>query len=128
MALSMDLNWFKPETAKAFVQTAVEKGFISRENGVLKAQFDIHGVKIPMGFKPDVSIFEEKEVFLQIIERIMDNTGEEKQKIIAAINQKKEETGGLLTIEVLGILMARELGIEVDDLIKKSYQNLLKAQ
>jgi hypothetical protein len=128
MALSMDLNWFKPDTAKAFVQIAIENGVISRENRMLKAKFDINQVKIPMGFKPDPSIFEEKDVFELIIERIMTNTGEEKQKIIASINRKKEETGGLFNIEVLGILVAKERGIEVDDLISKSYKNLVKSQ
>lgn len=128
MALSMDLNWFKPDTAKAFVLIAIENGVISRENGVLKAKFDFNQVKIPMGFKPDPSIFEEKDVFEQIIERIMTNTGDEKQKIIAGINRKKEESGGLFNIEVLGILIAKEHGVEVDDLISKSYKNLLRAQ
>ena len=126
MALSMDLNWFKPETAKTFIQTTVDSGIITREEGMLKAQFDIHGVQIPMGFKPDVSLFEEKDVFEQIIECIQSNTGSEKQKIIATINKKREKTGGLFTIEVLGILVAREMGIEVNDLIEKSYRNLLK--
>jgi hypothetical protein len=126
MTLSMDLNWFKPDTAKAFVQTVVENGILSRESGMLKAQFDINEVSIPLGFKPDVSFFTEKDVFEQIIERIMSNTGYDKQKIIAAVNDKREETGGLFNIEVLGILVARENGIEVDDLIEQSYRNLLK--
>jgi hypothetical protein len=126
MILSMDLNWFKPDTAKAFVRTVVENGILSRERGMLKAQFDINEVSIPLGFKPDVSLFTEKDVFEQIIERIMSNTGYDKQKIIAAVNDKREETRGLFNIEVLGILVAKENGIEVDDLIEQSYRNLLK--
>jgi hypothetical protein len=126
MALSMDLGWFKPDTARGFIKSAIEKGIISREGDMLKAQFGINDVQVPMGFKPDVSGFREKEVFEQIIERIMINTGLEKQKIIAEINNSRNERGGLFSIEVLGILMAREYGIQVDDLIGKSYRGLLK--
>jgi len=113
MALSMDLGWFKPDTARDFINSAIENGIISREGDMLKAQFGISDIQVPMGFKPDVSGFQEKEVFEQIIERIMINTG-------------LEEKGGLFSIEVLGILMAREYGIQVDDLIGKSYRGLLK--
>jgi hypothetical protein len=126
MVLSLDLDWFKPDTARGFINSAIEKGIISREGDMLKAQFGINDVQIPMGFKPDVSGFQEKEVFEQIIERIMINTGLEKQKIIAEINKSRNEKEGLFSIEVLGILMAREYGIQVDDLIGKSYRGLLK--
>lgn len=126
MALSMDLCWFKPDTARDFISSAIEKGIISREGDMLKAQFDFNDVQIPVGFKPDVSLFHEKEVFEQIIERIIINTGLEKQKIIAEVNKSRSEKGGLFSIEVLGILMAREHGIQVDDLIGKSYRDLLK--
>ncbi|MCL7414500.1 MAG: DUF2240 family protein [ANME-2 cluster archaeon] len=126
MALSMDLNWFKPDTAKSFVKAAIDDGIIAREEGMLIARFDIESVDIPIGFKPDAAVFQEKDVFEQIVERIMANTGLEKQKIIANINQKRSETGGLFTIEVLGILVAKEYQIQVDDLIEKSYNNLLK--
>jgi len=126
MALSMDLDWFKPDTARDFINSAIEMGIISRKGDMLKAQFGINDVQVPMGFKPDISRFQEKEVFEQIIERIMINTGLEKQKIIAEINRSRNEKGGLFSIEVLGILMAREYGIQVDDLIGKSYRGLLK--
>ena len=126
MVLSMDLGWFKPDTARDFVSSAIEKGIISREGDMLKAQFGINDVQVPMGFKPDVSRFREKEVFEQIIERIMINTGLDKQKIIGEINKSRSEKGGLFSIEVLGILMAREYGIQVDDLIGKSYRGLFE--
>ena len=126
MALSMDLNWFKPDIAKAFMQAAVDNGIIARDEGMLKALFNLEDVEIPMGFKPDASVFQEKEVFEQIVDRIMANTGLEKQKIVASINKKRSETAGLFTIEVLGILVAQEHGAQVDDLIEKSYRNLLK--
>ena len=126
MALSMNLGWFKPDTARVFINSAIEKGIISREGDMLKAQFGINDVQVPMGFKPDVSGFQEKEVFEQIIERIMINTGLEKQKIIGEVNKSRSEKEGLFSIEVLGILMAREYGIQVDDLIDKSYRGLLK--
>jgi len=126
MALSIDLNWFKPAAARAFIRKAIEKDILSRETDMLKAQFNIEDVDIPIGFVPGTDSFEEINVFEQIIERIMVNIEDDKQSIIARINQKKNETGNLFTIEVLGILLARECGIDVDDLIDRSYKELLK--
>lgn len=126
MTLSMDLNWFKPDIAKVFVQAAVDSGIIARDKGMLKAQFNLEDVEIPMGFKPDASMFQEKDVFEQIVDRIMGDTGLEKRNIVARINKKRSETAGLFTIEVLGILVAKEHGVMVDDLIEKSYRSLLK--
>ncbi len=126
MALSMDLNWFKPDAARAFVKTAIETGILSMEIDMIKAQFNIEDVEIPVGFIPNSASFTKIDVFEQIIERIMENTGDDKQSIIARINQKKNETRGLFTIEVLGILLAREYGIQVDDLIERSYEELLR--
>ena len=117
MILSMDLNWFKPETARLFMRYAIDEGIISREGDILTAQFDIESVKIPMGFKPDETLLREKDVLDLIVERIMENTGHEKKSIIAEINKKRTETRGLLTIEVLGILTARDYGIQMADLI-----------
>lgn len=128
MALSMDLNWFKPDTARAFMQLAEENGLVSRGDGILKALFDVKGVQIPLGFKPDITKFEEKEVFDQIIERIMSKTGLDKKKIIANINQKRNETGGLFNIEVLGILVGKEYNVQMDDLIDKANINLKKVK
>ena len=126
MALSMDLNWFKPAAARAFVKTAIETGILSMEMDMIKAQFNIEDVEIPIGFIPNSASFTKIDIFEQIIERIMENTGDDKQSIIARINQKKNETRGLFTIEVLGILIAREYGIQVDDLIERSYEELLR--
>lgn len=126
MVLSMDLDWFKPDTARAFVTAALEQCVISRENDMLKAEFNRNDVEIPMGFKPDANLFQERDVFEQVVERIIVNTGLEKQKIIARINKQRSETGGLFNMDVLGILMAREYGIEVNDLIGKAYQNLIR--
>ena len=126
MALSMDLNWFKPAAARAFVKTAIETGILSMEMDMIKAQFNIEDVEIPVGFIPNSASFTKIDIFEQIIERIMENTGDDKQSIIARINQKKNETLGLFTIEVLGILIAREYGIQVDDLIERTYEELLR--
>ena len=126
MALSMDLNWFKPAAARAFVKAAIETGILSMEIDMIKAQFNVEDVEIPIGFIPNSASFTKIDIFEQIIERIMENTGDDKQSIIARINQKKSETRGLFTIEVLGILVARECGIQVDDLIERSYEKLLR--
>ena len=125
MALSMDLNWFKPDAARAFVKTAMESGILSMEMDMIKAQFNIEDVDIPVGFIPNSASFTKIDIFEQIIERIMEHTGDDKQSIIARINQKKNDTKGLFTIEVLGILLAREYGIQVNDLIERSYEELL---
>ncbi|MDD5473213.1 MAG: DUF2240 family protein [Candidatus Methanoperedens sp.] len=124
LALSIDLNWFTPDQAKIVLAEAEKSGLLKRNGEMVSASFDISGVNIPSGFKPQQGIFEKKTLFERIIERITSGTGMDKRKAIALINKKQEELAKMVVIEVSAILVAIEHGILVDDLIEEEYAAL----
>lgn len=124
LALSIDLNWFTPDQAKIVLGEAEKSGLLKRNGEMVSAAFDISGVKIPFGFKPQQGIFEKKTLFERIIERIISGTGIDKRKAIALINKKQEELAKTVVIEVSAILVAIEHGVMVDDLIDEEYAAL----
>ncbi|MFA4936331.1 MAG: DUF2240 family protein [Candidatus Methanoperedens sp.] len=125
LALSIDLNWLTPEQAKSVLNLAEKSGLLKKEGEMVSAAFDISGVKIPSGFKPDPASFEKKTIFDRVIDRIISGTGIEKRKVIALINKKQEELSKMVVIEVSALLVAIDHGIMVDDLIKEEYEALI---
>lgn len=125
MFLSLDMNWFSPDQAKSILNEAKTTGLLKIEGCLLKPAFDLAGVEIPSGFKPDHSIFEIKTVFEKTIDRILIATGFEKRRIISMINKKQEELMKMVEIEVSAILVALENNVNVDDLIKEEYGILI---
>ncbi|VVB93277.1 Uncharacterised protein [uncultured archaeon] len=125
LALSIDLKWFTPEQAKNVLKDAEKSGLLKRQGELVCPAFDITGVEIPSGFKPEPATFEKKTIFDRILERIILKTGIEKRKVIALINKKQEDLGKQVLIEVSAILVALEHGTIVDDLIDEEYGVLI---
>lgn len=128
--LVLDLKWFKPEEAKALLQTALKAGLIKQEGESVVASFDPSKVTPPLDFRPssDVLSVEEESLFERILERIMLATGKDKRRIIAAINQNQEKLHRLVDIHVSALIVAMEEGVEVSDLLDAAYQELIRAQ
>jgi hypothetical protein len=66
LSLSMDLNWFSPESAKEFLNNCIKNKLISKDNGKIKPEFNFEEIKVPVGFYPTKITFEktaeEKEI------------------------------------------------------------------
>jgi len=124
LALSIDLKWFNPLQAKNVLNDAEKSGLLKREGEMVSPAFEITGIEIPSGWKPELENFSKKSMFDRIIDRIMTGTGIEKRKVIAMINKKQEELSKMVVIEVSAILVATENGVMVDDLIDEEYAAL----
>lgn len=124
LSLSIDLNWFAPEKAKIILSEAEKEGLLKREGELVTPAFDISGVEIPQGFKPEKDILEKKTMFVKVVDRIIARTGMEKRKVIALVNKKHEELAKIVAIEVSAILVAIENGIAVDDLVEEEFESL----
>jgi hypothetical protein len=128
LSLSIDLNWFNPQQAKAVLKEAERAGHIKRERDMVCPTFDLDSIQIPQGFRPDAGILEKKTLFDRIIDRITSGTGMDKHKVIALINKKQDELSKLVEIEVSALLVALEQGIGVDDLIEEEYEALVNSR
>ncbi len=124
LALSIDLKWFNPLQAKNVLNEAEKSGLLKREGELVHPAFDISGIEIPSGWRPEPENLSKKAIFDRIIDRIITGTGIEKRKVIAMINKKQEELSKMVMIEVSAILVAVENGVMVDDLIDEEYEAL----
>lgn len=126
LALSLDLKWFSPEQAKVVILNAEKEGLLRREGSSLIPGFDVSAVDIPIGFRPDASIFEKKSSFERIVDRIASGRKMERQKVVALINRKLEQLSRMVEIEAAAIIVARESDVDVKDLIDDAYASVCK--
>lgn len=126
LSASMALNWFTPKEAQKLLDVAIERELVLKDGGVLRPNFEYMSIDIPLNFKPGKMIFlslpqEEKErkkdLFTVIVERIADKTKLQKREVIGKINRQQERLN--LEIEVAGLIVGRELDVDISDLILK---------
>jgi hypothetical protein len=115
--LSMELNWFTPIDAKAFVNMSIKQKLLIEKGDLVKPNFDINKIVVPIGFIPSKNIFEKKEVkviededfFKKIIRQIVDKTKLDEKQIIGKIEDIANERN--LTIEVAALLLGKDYNI-----------------
>jgi len=118
----MDLNWFTPEDAKDFVNSALKQKLLTKKGELIKANFDYDKIVVPVGFYPAKMVFEEKEgerheeerdVVKAIVGRIVEKTGLEAQSIVEKIKDIEKEKN--ITLEVAALLVSKECDASVED-------------
>lgn len=122
LTLSMDLNWFTPEDAKDFVNSALKQKLLTKKGELIKVNFDYDKIVVPVGFYPAKMVFEEKEgerreeerdVVKAIVGRIVEKTGLEAQNVIEKIKDIEKEKN--ITLEVAALLVGKEYDASVED-------------
>ena len=121
LTLSMDLDWFTPEEAKAFVDNAIKAGLLVKKDDLLKPNFNFEEIKVPLGFYPSKDLFKEKrqvkesvekkDVLQEIISEIVKNTKLDVKDVEVKLNQIAKERN--LTPEVAGLLVGKEYDIDL---------------
>src|SRR4030042_2854801 len=98
--LSMNLNWFSPEDAKKFLNDAIKKKLLIKNDEQISLSVDINKIIIPLGFSPSKRVFSEKKnqkeleeitVFKKIVNRIVDKTNLGEDQIIEKIDAISKE-------------------------------------
>lgn len=130
LTLSMDLNWYSPEEAKAFVESALKKEFLKQNEKSIEPNFDITEIDVPLGFHPKKQItekkekktHEEKDIFSKILKHIIEKTSEDKKTVIEKITKTEHEKN--VTKEVAALLVGKEYNVEVTDFLSEVEKNL----
>jgi hypothetical protein len=120
-ALSLDLKWGPPERVRALLREAEAEGLVRIEEDMVHASADTGMMEIPLGFKPS----SEEGVLEKGIRLIVSHTGLSKKEAIALANEKQESLKGLVDLEAVVLLVAREQGLDVGALAAEAYQNLI---
>jgi len=120
-ALSLDLKWGPPEKVRALLREAEAEGMVKMEGDMVNAVFDAAAVEVPMGFKPST----EEGIMDLGIRLITSHTGMSRKEVIALANEKQDSLKKLVELDAVVLLIAKEMGIDVEELASQAYENLL---
>jgi hypothetical protein len=131
LSLSMDLQWFSPNDAKAFVNKALQQKLLNKKEGLVAPNFDYENVVIPAGFHPSKQptierkeVEEKRDVVKIIIERIVEKTDLDEGSIAEKINNVEQQKH--ISIEVATALVGKEFDVYLDDCFKEIEKTLEK--
>lgn len=115
--VSMDLRWFEPDEAKRFVEQALDRELLEEVADGLAPTFEVRDVEVPLGFQPELPTREATPMD-RLLDRLEAETGRKRQDLVAQINGEQDRFGELLDPIVAGFLVARDLDVEVGDLVE----------
>lgn len=121
VALSLDRGWFSPDQAKRLIDVAASEGLLARDDGELRARFDVQSVDVPEDFEPDESLLQERSTFERVLGALVE-AGHEKREAVATVNGLQSELG--VTIETAAVLYAHGQGVDVQDLATAAIEEL----
>ena len=128
-ALSHDLRWFSKKEAEKIFEVSVRENLLEDKEGVLRTKFDFYRVDLPHDFKPEPNFKskskEEKSLDV-ILKRIMKEKKIDEKEAMAEINKTQEDFQGLISMEVSALLVARDRGIDIDDVLERYYKELVE--
>jgi hypothetical protein len=136
LSLSMDLKWFTLHNAKMFTKMVVENNLLKLEKEVLKPNFDVDKIKIPIGYTPSKNVLSQKDLKKEtvqikpeedtletIIKKIVDKSNLDKKTILSQIKEIEKEKN--LTAEIAAILLGKEYALDFKEILKKIQNSLL---
>jgi len=124
LTLSMDLNWFNPDSAKDFINNAVKNKILEKKKNTLSPNFDFKKVEVPLGFLPSKNVLseqieekKEESAYDELFAFIIKEKKLDKEKIIQRITDLSNEKN--ITKEVAILLLGKELDISLDSFFEK---------
>jgi len=120
-AISLDLKWGSPDKVKALLQEAADEGLVRMEGDMVHANFNEEQVNVPVGFKPA----KEEDAFEKVIRLIVNEIGMSRKEVIAMVNERQDSLQGLVNLDVVALLVAREMGMDVSEMAQKAYLDLI---
>ena len=126
LTLSMDLNWFTPDDAKSFINSALKQKILTKKGDLYEPNFDYDKITVPVGFTPSKRVLEEKVVKKEesaptildkIVKQIVEKSDLNNKQIFERINLTAKEKN--ITTEVAALLIAKEFDVELEDFFEK---------
>jgi hypothetical protein len=128
--LSMELNWFTPDDAKAFINTAIKQELLIENGDLIKPNFDYVKIIVPVGFTPSKNIFEKNEVeeikavdfFEKIVKQIVEKTKLDEKQVIEKIEDIANNRN--LSKEVAALLLGKDNDILFEEFYEQIEQRI----
>lgn len=127
MSASMDLRWFPPRDAQRLLQIGRDTGLLKDAEGNLTPSFDVAGMDVPLNYSPPPAMLQTEAatpaLFVEALERIVAASKLERKQVVAMINLAQDQMD--VNAEVAALIVGRDLGIEVSDLLEKAERDLM---
>lgn len=128
-AVSMDFHWFPPKDAQHLLDVAIKEGLLKLSHGMLSPTFELTDQNLGLEYRPSEDLLkshtkpEKTDLFIEIVNRIMAGTKLSKKEVVGRINKTRERMG--IDIEVAALVVARGLGVDIDEEIPAAERELL---
>ncbi len=123
-SLSLDFKWGSPEKVRALLREAEAEGLVKLENDMIHASIEMDMMEIPIGFKPSTN----EGIMDRGIALISAKTGMSRREVIALANERQDALLKLVDLDVIVLLLAGEMMIDVSELAREAYENLIVAK
>ena len=129
LPLSMELGWFSPHEAKDFVKMAIKQKLLREEKDLVKPNFNIEQITVPLGFRPSKQVLETnvtdavkegRNLFAILVESICKKTDLDEEIIIEKIKLMEQEKN--ITPEIAALLVGKEHNVVLEEF----YQEIKK--
>jgi len=133
LTISMDLNWFTPDDAKALSNNFIKNKFLIKTKESVKPGFDVSKIKVPLGFYPSKQILEKKEpvnnsierdLFTDILDEIAAKAKKNKEELLEKINKIQEEKN--ITKETAALMVGKDFEIDLTAYFEKVEEEIIK--
>ncbi len=127
LSASMDLGWFSPKDAEKLLAVSQELRLLKETKEGLKPNFDYKSLEIPLDFKPSDRVLKlesQEPLFIAVVRKIEEATGQDRREIIAQINRKKDDLN--IEIEVAALLIAARNEVPISEFLEESENEILK--
>lgn len=126
---AFDRRWMDRDEVDLLIHRGLEQHLLGTKDDMYFPLFDLAEVQIPIGYKPSSSIFNAHDPFEQLLDRITGTTRKEPEEIIARMNGIiKDRFDGNLRPEAALVIIAKQEGIPVTDLLEALKQKVLKRE
>lgn len=116
------------EQANHLLARAKEDGLISYEGDMIRPLFDVISMEIPLGFKPNASVFHRSDPHEELMSRIARDLSIPLTRVVAEMNTIiSKEFGGHIRPEGAVVILAKRSGVEFSDLLPALRENILKS-
>lgn len=122
--LSFDLKFFSHDTSKKVVEYATKNRVVEGKDKI-KPLFDLDSIEVHPNFKPDVKKLFSSSLFDELVDLIAEKTGKSYGEVVAMINERQEKFNNLLAAEVVALIIAKEIDIDITDYIEKVESEVL---
>ncbi len=116
-AASLDLRWYTPKEAQAFLDIGVESELLALDGNKVKPTFDYKSVNVPRGYAPTTELLQAsvkpKGIFLKIVDQISTSKDIPSKDVISLVNQAQDRMG--VDVEVAALIVARKYGLDISE-------------